>query len=66
MICPRWFSTGDISTETLIEVARQGYVHRAKPIGSAELTGVIRALLSRKRLAEPRVGMPPPCRFRGR
>jgi two-component system CheB/CheR fusion protein len=60
---PALVLTGDISTETLIEVARQGYVHRVKPIGSEELTGLIRALLARKRLVEPRGGMRPPVVF---
>jgi len=60
---PALILTGDISTDTLIEVARQGYIHRVKPIGSEELTGLIRGLLARKRLAEPRGGMRPPVVF---
>ena len=50
---PALILTGDISTETLIEVARQGYVHRAKPVGSEDLTGLVRELLAGKHPALP-------------
>jgi two-component system CheB/CheR fusion protein len=46
---PALILTGDISTETLSEIARQGYVHRGKPAKAEDLTRVIRQLL-----AEPR------------
>jgi two-component system CheB/CheR fusion protein len=51
---PALVLTGDISTETLVEVARLGYVHRAKPVGSEELTALVRGLLAGNHPAEPR------------
>jgi two-component system CheB/CheR fusion protein len=60
---PALVLTGDISTETLVEIAGQGYVHRSKPIRSDELTGLIRALLAGKRPAVPRGASRPPAVF---
>jgi two-component system CheB/CheR fusion protein len=59
---PALVLTGDISAETLSEIARAGYVHRAKPIGSEELSGLIRTLLD-GRLEEPRGVAQPPVVF---
>ncbi|MGA3000782.1 MAG: chemotaxis protein CheB [Acetobacteraceae bacterium] len=50
---PALVLTGDISTETLSEIARQGYVHRAKPMPGAELSLLIRTLLAGRRLVAP-------------
>jgi two-component system, chemotaxis family, CheB/CheR fusion protein len=38
--------TGDISTETLRDIARSGYLSRSKPVPAQELTGLIRSLLA--------------------
>ncbi len=42
---PALVLTGDISTETLGEIARQGYVHRSKPVRADDLTRLIRSML---------------------
>jgi len=55
--------TGDISTETLIEVTRLGYVHRAKPVSSEELTALVRGLLAGNHPAEPGGVERPPTVF---
>ena len=44
---PALVLTGDISTETIKEIARQGYVSRNKPVGAAELIGLIRSMLAK-------------------
>ncbi len=45
---PALVLTGDISTETLSEIARQGYVQRSKPVKPEELTRLIGSLLTRR------------------
>jgi two-component system CheB/CheR fusion protein len=55
--------TGDISAETLSDIARAGYLHRAKPIGSRELSGLIRTLLDGVRPPEPQGASQPPIVF---
>ena len=42
---PALVLTGDISSETLSEIARQGYVHRSKPIRAEDLFGLIGSFL---------------------
>jgi hypothetical protein len=37
---------GDISTEIQHEIARQGYVHRTKPMRAADLTRLVRSLVA--------------------
>jgi two-component system, chemotaxis family, CheB/CheR fusion protein len=44
---PALVLTGDISAETLGEVARQGYVQRSKPVRAEELTRLVRSLLTK-------------------
>jgi two-component system CheB/CheR fusion protein len=39
--------TGDISTETLSAIARQGNVSRGKPVSAADLTSLVRSLLAK-------------------
>jgi two-component system, chemotaxis family, CheB/CheR fusion protein len=39
--------TGDISTETLGMIARQGYVSRSKPVSAADLTRLIQSMLAK-------------------
>ncbi|WOJ91621.1 CheR family methyltransferase (plasmid) [Methylocapsa polymorpha] len=46
---PALILTGDISTETLSEVARQGYIHRSKPTKAEDLTRIVRQLLAKPR-----------------
>ena len=41
--------TGDISTDTLREIARHGFVHLNKPVKSRQLTRLIQGLLKRAR-----------------
>jgi two-component system, chemotaxis family, CheB/CheR fusion protein len=60
---PALVLTGDISTETLTEIARQGYVHRTKPMRSDDLTGLIRTLLMGRSPAGPRGASRPPAIF---
>jgi two-component system, chemotaxis family, CheB/CheR fusion protein len=43
---PTLVLTGDISSETLNEIDRQGYRHRTKPISAESLTGLIQSLLA--------------------
>jgi two-component system CheB/CheR fusion protein len=43
---PALILTGDISTETLSDIDRQGYLHRSKPITADDLTRLVRAMLS--------------------
>src|SRR6185437_1588118 len=43
--------TGDISTDTLREIARQGCAHLHKPVKLNELMGHIRHLLSQRKTA---------------
>ena len=54
---PALVLTGDISTKTLSEIVRQGYVHRSKPITAEDLTRLIRGFLDQKRSASPQAGM---------
>ena len=54
---PALVLTGDISTETLSEIVRQGYVHRSKPITAEDLTRLIRGFLDQERSASPQAGM---------
>jgi two-component system CheB/CheR fusion protein len=42
---PALVLTGDISTETIREIAARGYVQRSKPVRADDLTGLIRRLL---------------------
>ena len=51
---PALVLTGDISTETLSEIARQGYIHRSKPIRAEDLTRLIRAFLDGNHSASPK------------
>ena len=44
---PALVLTGDISTETLREIARQGHVQRSKPISALDLTSLIQSLLAK-------------------
>jgi len=44
---PALILTGDISTTTLTEVARHGYVHRSKPIKAGDLVRIVQQLLAR-------------------
>jgi two-component system CheB/CheR fusion protein len=54
--------TGDISTETLREIARHGCTHLNKPVKAQELTRLIRRLLAKARTPEvasvPELGQP--------
>jgi two-component system CheB/CheR fusion protein len=45
--------TGDISTETLLAIARHGYVHLYKPVKANQLTGLIQKLIARPGIAAP-------------
>jgi two-component system CheB/CheR fusion protein len=45
---PALVLTGDISTESLRNIASQGYEQRSKPIGADDLTHLIRRLLSER------------------
>ena len=45
---PALILTGDISTETLSEIARQGYIQRSKPIRAKELTRLVRSMLAKR------------------
>jgi two-component system, chemotaxis family, CheB/CheR fusion protein len=45
---PALMLTGDISTQTLSEIAQQGYVHRSKPISAQDLRHLIRSLLAER------------------
>ena len=51
---PALVLTGDISTATLSEISRHGYLHRGKPIGAKDLMLLVRTLL-----AGPRPSVPP-------
>ncbi len=46
---PALMLTGDISTETISEIARQGYVHRSKPMRADDLTRLVQSLLVQRR-----------------
>ena len=48
---PALVLTGDISTDTLREILRQGYVHRSKPVTAEDLTSLIRTFIDGKSLA---------------
>jgi two-component system CheB/CheR fusion protein len=48
---PALLLTGDISTETLREIALQGYLHRTKPINADDLTHIVQQLLAKPRIA---------------
>jgi two-component system CheB/CheR fusion protein len=48
---PALVLTGDISTETLREIALQGYLHRSKPIKADDLANVVQQLLAKPRAA---------------
>jgi two-component system CheB/CheR fusion protein len=45
---PALVLTGDISTETIREIAAQGYDHRTKPLMSEDLAHLVRRLLSKR------------------
>jgi two-component system, chemotaxis family, CheB/CheR fusion protein len=45
---PTLVLTGDISKETLREIAQEGYTHRSKPIRADDLKHVIQSLLARR------------------
>ena len=49
---PALVLTGDISTETLREIAAHGHVQRSKPVGADDLTRLIGRLLAGRKLAE--------------
>ena len=53
---PTLVLTGDISTDTLSEIGRQGYVHRSKPITVEDLTDLIQTFLNERRSAGKQVG----------
>ncbi len=53
---PALVLTGDISTETLREIALRGYVQRSKPVSAEELRNLIRTLLAEKRSTGPQEG----------
>jgi two-component system, chemotaxis family, CheB/CheR fusion protein len=40
--------TGDISTETITTIARQGCVSRSKPVGAKELTRLVQSMLAKQ------------------
>jgi two-component system CheB/CheR fusion protein len=42
---PSLVLTGDISTETLSEIDRQGYVHHSKPLEAQDLIDYVRSVL---------------------
>jgi len=46
---PALILTGDVSTETLGEIANHGYIHRTKPMRGEDLSRLIRKLLAEKR-----------------
>ena len=53
---PALVLTGDISTETLSEIIRHGYIHRSKPITAEGLTRLVRAILDENHSANPQAG----------
>jgi two-component system CheB/CheR fusion protein len=54
--------TGDISTGTLREIARNDCVQRNKPVKAEELTHLIGSLLAERRSASPQASAPLPAR----
>ena len=48
---PAVILTGDISTDTLREIARGGHLHLNKPVKAKELTDLIQSLLAESRLS---------------
>jgi two-component system CheB/CheR fusion protein len=53
--------TGDISTETLREIARKDCVQRNKPVKAGELTHLVGSLLAEKNSASPKASVPKPA-----
>jgi two-component system CheB/CheR fusion protein len=53
--------TGDISTGTLREIARNDCVQRNKPVKAEELTHLVGSLLAEKRSASPQASAPEPA-----
>jgi len=56
---PALILTGDISTGTLRQIAVQGYDHRAKPVATGELSGLVRRLLATRTPPAPAPSPPP-------
>ena len=50
---PAVILTGDISTDTLREIAHGGHLHLNKPVKAKELTGLIQSHLAESRLSAP-------------
>jgi len=48
---PALVLTGDISTQTLRDIAAQGFEHRSKPVKAEDLTRIVRRLLSERKAA---------------
>ena len=48
---PTLILTGDIGTETLSEISRQGYSHQGKPVAAETLTRLVQSLLTRSGLS---------------
>ena len=46
---PALILSGDIATETLNEIAREGYVHRSKPVKADDLARIVQRFLARKK-----------------
>ena len=56
---PALVLTGDISTNTLSEIVRAGYIHRSKPISADDLTRLVRAILNETHSVRPPVDATP-------
>ena len=56
---PALVLTGDISTKTLSEIVRQGYVHRSKPVTAEDLTRLVRATLDENHSVSPQAWATP-------
>ncbi|MGC2411115.1 MAG: response regulator, partial [Stellaceae bacterium] len=62
---PAVILTGDISTDTMREITRQGCVQRNKPVRAEELTHLIQSLLAEPRQPTVRAGSPPQAESKG-
>ena len=62
---PAIILTGDISTDSLREIAAHGCVHLNKPVRAKELTGLAQRLLAKPSLAEPESGQQLPLSLAG-
>jgi two-component system, chemotaxis family, CheB/CheR fusion protein len=58
-VIPVIILTGDISTDTMREIAREGCAQLNKPVGSRDLVRLIRQQLSQQRPAAPARARPP-------